>query len=106
MDRVGIPGHEDADLLPTKRFRIIDSRDFTGASSECEHRSVDMFENPGDFMRRLRGIERRRPGRGGRAHDKRMPAEAENRQLLVARHKDMSIRHDRHDIGVASGVAP
>jgi hypothetical protein len=48
--RAGHMGHRDADLFPTKSFRIIDSRDFTGASSEHEHRSVDMFENPGDFM--------------------------------------------------------
>jgi hypothetical protein len=38
-----------------------------------------MFENAGDFMRRLMGIEGRRLGRGGRPRDKRMPAEAENR---------------------------
>jgi hypothetical protein len=83
LDRLGIPGHQDAGLVPTKGFRSIDSRDFTGASSEREHRSVDMFENPGDFMRRLMGIERRRLGRGDRARDKRMPAEAENRQPLA-----------------------
>jgi hypothetical protein len=95
LDGVGIPGHQDAGLLPSKSFQIIDSRNFTTASSEREHGSVDMFENPGDFMRRLRGIERRRLGRGGRAHDKRMPAEAENRQLSIARHKDVSICHKR-----------
>ena len=100
LDRVGIAGHQDADLLPTKSVRIIDPRDFTGASPEGQHRSIGMFENPGDFMRRRMGIERRRLCRGGRGRDKRSPAEAENRQLLIARHKHLSIRHDRHDIGV------
>ena len=57
-------------------------------------------------MRRRMGIERRRLCRGGRGRDKRSPAEAENRQLLIARHKDMSIRHDRHDIGVGGRVGP
>jgi hypothetical protein len=75
-------------LLPTKTLRIIDSRDFTGASSEREYRSVGMFENPSDFMRGLMGSERCPLGRGDRARDKPMPAEAENRQLSIARHKD------------------
>ncbi len=104
--RVGIPGHQDADLLPAKSLRIIDSGDFTLASSEREHPSIGMFENSGDCMRRFMGVARRRLGSGGRARDKRMPAEAENRQLLIARHIDLSIRHDRHDIGVAGHVGP
>ena len=104
LGRVGIPRHQDAGLLPTKSFRIIDSRDCTGPSSEREHRSVGMFENPGDCMWRHIGLHRR--GRGGGGRDKPMPAEAENRQLFVARHIDLSIRHDRHDIGVGDHVGP
>ena len=106
LNRVGIALHQDADLLATTSVRIIDLHDFAGAGPEGQHRSVGMFENPGDFMRRHRGIERRRLCRGGRARAKWMPAEAENRQLLIARHKHPSIRHDRHDIGVEAGVGP
>ena len=106
LDRVGIAGHQDADLASAKCVRIIDLRDFSGAGPEGQHRPVGMFEKPGDFMRRRICIERRRLCRGFHARDKRMPAEAENRQLLIARHKHPSIRHDRHDIGVEAGVGP
>ena len=40
------------------------------------------------------------------AGDKRSTAEAKNRQLSIARHKHVSIRHDRHDIGVGGRVVP